>query len=308
MHHPTLTGSWHIAPNAQVFPLPGNWQGLFVPGGVVPLAVLNDPAYELWSRFRERQELAALGLDEEETRALREMASVGLLRPQPSLKPQIRASQSAILASWLHLTDRCNLDCAYCYLPHKPEDMSPSTGRAAIDATFRSVLKHGYQKVKFKYAGGEPLLRFPLLLELHRYAQELAEEHQLALDGVVLSNGTLLTEEMVAQLQALGLRLMISLDGVGIWHDVQRPYLGGRGSFMDVEEGVELALAARPYPRYFHHRQRAQRGGPAGGHCLGTGARFAIQHQFLPPERSRHCPRRLGVGRRKNHRWDASRL
>jgi uncharacterized protein len=121
--------------------------------------------------------------------------------------------------------------------------MSLETGRAAVEATFRSAVKHGYGKVKFKYAGGEPLLRYPLLLQLHRHAQGLAQEHDLELDGVVLSNGTLLTEEMITQLQSLSLRLMISLDGVGKWHDVQRSYVGGRGSFNDVAEAVELALA-----------------------------------------------------------------
>jgi len=151
-------------------------------------------------------------------------------------------SKTDQFASWLHLTDRCNLDCAYCYLPHKREDMSLETGKAAVEATFRSAVKHGYRKVKFKYAGGEPLLRFPLLLRLHRHAQGLAGERDLELDGVVLSNGTLLTEDMIAQFQSLDLRLMISLDGVGEWHDVQRSYAGGRGSFNDVAEAVELAL------------------------------------------------------------------
>ncbi len=247
-----LTGPWRVAANAQTFPLPGDWQGMFVPGGAVPLAVLNQPAYQLWTRFQEPQNIESLQLEENETLALNELARVGLLQtasilltPNSQLltrTPHLLTPTSP-LSSWLHLTDRCNLDCAYCYLPHLREDMTPATARAAIYATFRSAVKHGYQRVKFKYSGGEPLLRFPLILELHQYARSLADQHGLELDEVVLSNGTLLTDEMVSDLHSRGMRLMLSLDGVGEWHDVQRPYVSGRGSFNDAAEAVELALA-----------------------------------------------------------------
>jgi hypothetical protein len=49
---------------------------------------------------------------------LTQMVNLGLLRPanQPALTP---VEQPTILSAWLHLTDRCNLRCAYCYLPHR---------------------------------------------------------------------------------------------------------------------------------------------------------------------------------------------
>ena len=153
------------------------------------------------------------------------------------------AKVTSPLTSWLHLTDRCNLRCDYCYFPHVREDMSSETGRAAIDATFRSAIANGFKQVKLKYAGGEPLLRFPLIVELHQYAQSLAVQHDIALEGVVLSNGTLLTPAMVETLESLGLRLMISLDGLGQHHDLHRHYAGGRGSFADVAEAIDLALS-----------------------------------------------------------------
>jgi uncharacterized protein len=121
--------------------------------------------------------------------------------------------------------------------------MSPETGRAAIKATFRSAVAHGFQQIKLKYSGGESLLRFPLVIELHQYAQELADQHGLSLDGVVLSNGTLLSESLISTLQSLNLRLMISLDGLGEWHNAHRRYSSGRGSSADVVESIELALA-----------------------------------------------------------------
>jgi uncharacterized protein len=121
--------------------------------------------------------------------------------------------------------------------------MPPDTGRAAIDAAFRSTLAHGYHTVKLKYAGGEPLLLFPRVVELHKYAQKLAQRSALGLDGVVLSNGTLLTPEMVETMQALNLRLMISLDGLGEFHNCQRHFADGRGSFESVARSIDLALS-----------------------------------------------------------------
>jgi len=147
------------------------------------------------------------------------------------------------LTSWLHLTDRCNLRCDYCYLSHKQEDMSFEAGCIAVDATFRSALANGFEQVKLKYAGGEPLLRFPLILELHTYAEERARQFGIGLDGVILSNGTLLSETHISSLLSHRLRLMISLDGVDRYHDCNRPYAGGRGSSADVRDAIELALA-----------------------------------------------------------------
>lgn len=42
-------------------------------------------------------------------------------------------------------------------------------------------------------------------------------------------------------LQILNLRLMISLDGLSNFDNIQRTYAGGKGSFQDVERGIKIA-------------------------------------------------------------------
>ena len=82
------------------------------------------------------------------------------------------------------------------------------------------------------------------------------------MDGVILSNGTLLTGEMVEVMQSLGLRLVLSLDGVGDYHDAQRSFADGRGSFDAVARAVDLAISggltldisvtvSRKWPRFY---------------------------------------------------------
>lgn len=237
---------WQISTDLRRQPLSREYELILSPLGVTSMAVANNQAKLILDTFGEPMLFDNL-IDrfpeinpQDVLSTARNLAYLGFLTPQTRFPTDVTPHT---LASWLHLTDRCNLRCDYCYLPHVREDMSPETGRAAIDATFRSALANGFKQVKLKYAGGEPLLRFPLIVELHRYAQSLAEKHGLGLEGVVLSNGTLLTAEMVKTLKSLGLRLMISLDGLGQHHDSHRPYAGGRGSFKDVSEAVDLVLA-----------------------------------------------------------------
>jgi uncharacterized protein len=222
---------------------------IFLSPGNAGLAVLNSYASDVLNTFHSSHSLDII--PPQEFNVAQQLAALGLLVPaeDASRNETCNSTVSAIsLTSWLHLTDRCNLRCDYCYLPHVSEDMSSETGRAAVDAIFRSAKINDFKQVKIKYAGGEPLLRYPLILELHTYAKSLADEYGLILEEVVLSNGTLLTAEMAQTLKALGIRLMISLDGFGDYHDSHRSYASGRGSFTDVAEAIELALANRLVP------------------------------------------------------------
>jgi uncharacterized protein len=83
---------------------------------------------------------------------------------------------------------------------------------------------------------------------LHDYARHLAEEYHLELDGVVLSNGVALSKRMIEGLRAQKLRLMISLDGIGDYHDVHRPFVNGRGSFRHVELTLDRLAACNFTP------------------------------------------------------------
>jgi uncharacterized protein len=117
-----------------------------------------------------------------------------------------------------------------------------------VEAVFRSALVHDFPAVRLKYAGGEPTLRFPLVVELHRHAIDLAKRQGLKLDGVVLSNGVGIRPQMIEAIQSLGLRLAISLDGLGPYHDCQRHFNDGQGSFEVVACTIDRALSAGLFP------------------------------------------------------------
>jgi len=171
---------------------------------------------------------------------LAEMIRLRLIQPIGETNPLADSSKS--LTGWIHITDRCNLRCSYCYLPHHPKDMSSQTGRSAIETIFRSAVAQNYKSIKIKYAGGEPLLGLERVLELQRYALELGKQHQIEIDGIVLSNGTLLSASVIELLKQAGIRLMVSLDGISKFHDEQRSFASGYGSFHQVSTNIDLAL------------------------------------------------------------------
>ena len=216
--------------------------------------VLNQAAFRITKHFEQSRTLedippiwsAVWGKAKVEA-MLNEMVFCNLLLPEDYRESEL-IETSTMLTAWLHITDRCNLRCAYCYLPHEKSDMSFQTGQAAIAALFRSAVAHNYRVVKLKYAGGEPLMRFPLIKKLHQYAQRLAVQHNLDLEGVVLSNGTLLTSTMICDMQALGLRLMISVDGKQNADACQRPFVNGVSSSESAIQAVELALSHNLVP------------------------------------------------------------
>jgi uncharacterized protein len=208
------------------------------------LAVLNSSARDIYRTFTHPttpERAAALlaidpGIFQSQVKA---MSALGLLEVpgETHLAPLTHQT----LTAWLHLTDACNLRCDYCFLPHSGPSMRLDTGLMAIDAAFRSADLHGFSQVKLKYSGGEPALRLPLLFALHDHAIRRAQETGLKLTGVVLTNGVLWSETLLKGLQERGLRLAVSLDGLGFYQDVQRKTASGKGSFKRVRQTLSLA-------------------------------------------------------------------
>jgi uncharacterized protein len=236
------TGSqeYVLCPTFQCWPL---IDGYYVAvGHTCGAVVLNDAAYDLITSFCTARSLninLAHLKAQEAYAVLCDLVQLGILQSVHHVAP---SPEDQMLSAWLHITDRCNLRCSYCYLPHVSKDMPLDVGYAAIDAAFRSALQHQYTRVKLKYAGGEPLLRFDTIVQLHHYAQQVADESGIMLSGVILSNGTLLEDKHLAKMHQLGLQLMISLDGLGQAHNQQRAYANGQGSFTATERGIKLAL------------------------------------------------------------------
>ena len=134
---------------------------------------------------------------------------------------------------------------SYCYVRKSSARMSDETGLAAVERLFETAQAHGFRRLKLKYAGGEATLHFRLLRWLHERVVALAEATGIVLREVVLSNGAHLRAADADWLAEAGVKLMVSLDGVGADHDRQRPLRGGGGTFALVERTVDEVLLPR---------------------------------------------------------------
>lgn len=225
----------------------GHWAA-FNPEGDGGVVVLNALARGILRCFAEPATVADVraavpAAADEADEVVRRLRHAGLIhRPGCPPRPGPRAPET--LTAWLHVSNACNLRCPYCYVHKTSAGMDEPTGRASIDAVLASAAAHGFRAVKLKYAGGEASLNGRLVLKLDAYARERAAERGLALDAVLLSNGVVLRPAFVDALAAAGVRVMISLDGVGAAHDSQRPFRRGHGSFRFVEKTIAQLLAA----------------------------------------------------------------
>jgi uncharacterized protein len=114
----------------------------------------------------------------------------------------------------LKVTHGCNLHCTYCNV----EALTPHTPRMSIER-FKQVARllltcSLQQRVGLEFHGGEPLL-LPdeWFMEAVAYARALADRHQKRVEFPLVTNGTLLTEERLLRLSALGIVFCLSADG-----------------------------------------------------------------------------------------------
>jgi uncharacterized protein len=149
------------------------------------------------------------------------------------------------LTAWLHLTDACNLDCPYCYIRKSQGCMSFETGRNVLAKVFETARNQNLSHVKLKYAGGEATLQFNLIRSLHEEAMTRALSQKIGLTEVILTNGILLDKIDIDWIREAQIRLMISMDGVGIDHDQMRSTRQGQGTFAHIEKIIDTILLPR---------------------------------------------------------------
>jgi len=127
----------------------------------------------------------------------------------------------------LYLTLGCNLNCEHCWI---------SAGQALNDElttkeVYKIISDASELCVKYiKITGGEPFTRADLPL-----IASFANRKRINL--TIETNGTLLDENTARKLQALKVRLIISVDG---HNEDEHDLVRGRGSFKKVINGIAL--------------------------------------------------------------------
>lgn len=156
----------------------------------------------------------------------------------------------------LQLTQECNFRCRYCIYSdqlnrkqrsHSPKKMSWETAKKAIDFYIKHSLDSESRSIGFY--GGEPLLQFELIKRIVEYAERQAYGKHL--DFHMTTNGSLLTDSVIAFLAEHNFYLLVSIDGQRDSHDKNRVLRNGNGTFETIIKN--LVRIREAYPDYFSH-------------------------------------------------------
>ncbi len=145
-----------------------------------------------------------------------------------------RPAADRIESITINVTNRCSLNCAFCYnrgLRHGRHEVSADAMIAALESVRRRVAPGAMVAL----LGGEPLLEVPKTLALARWARRRGYA------AIVSTNGLLVDDDFARQAADLGLDCQVSLDApTAAGHDAVR----GAGTFAQAVAGIERLVAA----------------------------------------------------------------
>src|SRR6185503_7130161 len=149
----------------------------------------------------------------------------------------------------LHITVlttlQCNFACGYCYQGDREdfnqfaEKMTLETSARLAGWIERELDRLRPEKFAMTFFGGEPLLNLPVVYDLAERTFAATQKRGIRQSLSMITNGLLLTEDVVDRLVPYGLRgVKITLDGDRETHDRMRPLRGGQGTFDRIVENI----------------------------------------------------------------------
>jgi uncharacterized protein len=152
---------------------------------------------------------------------------------------------------YLLLTDMCNLRCRYCYIEgampagHSFSMMSRETAIKAINLFARLISNNPLDRTVrhpiIIFYGGEPLLNKEVFLAALNEIDRLKKSSELPSNLIIslVTNTTLVDEEIVNAIVEKGVSVSVSLDGPKDLHDANRRFANGKGTFQKVVENMQ---------------------------------------------------------------------
>ena len=142
-------------------------------------------------------------------------------------------------------TLQCNFACDYCVQGDhddynaNAEKMSLDTARRLCEWVELKLDELGSSQFSLTFFGGEPLLNQPVMFEMAERLWRITQDRGVAMGINVITNGLLLTPEVVDRLEPFGLSgFKVTLDGDQPTHDRSRPLRGGQGTFDRIVENI----------------------------------------------------------------------
>lgn len=149
---------------------------------------------------------------------------------------------SPISSIVMEIANDCNLRCKYCYgeggtYGQKASLMNISTAKKCVDF----LICHGNksQPLGVVFFGGEPLMNFKVVEEVIDYCNKKAKENEgLLFSFGMTTNALLLDSYKINYLKENKVMITVSIDGPKEYHNINRIFANGHGSYEMVEKKV----------------------------------------------------------------------
>lgn len=159
-------------------------------------------------------------------------------------RKQLNMELSSIV---LFMIQQCNLRCTYCYGEggeySKKGIISLETAMKAVDFLVENSTK---KMVGITFFGGEPLMNFSLIKEVVDYAIKQGNKYEKQIQFSITTNATLLNDEITDFLVEHKFSVTISIDGCKEFHDKNRFFVDGKGTFDTVVKNTRRLVEKRP--------------------------------------------------------------
>lgn len=157
------------------------------------------------------------------------------------MKLRLRDGKSYVFsATSLHIfvvTNFCNAKCVYCQAQSNSANgykmMTEDIAQKAVDFALQSPQR----ELSFEFQGGEPLSNFEIIRFIVEYSEQMKGNKLIHYS--IVSNLTLLTDEMISFFKKYGISISTSLDGNKQLHNFNRPLAGKKDSFSLLTDAIE---------------------------------------------------------------------
>jgi len=204
------------------------------------VVTIDDGAWALLSK--DEHNLLKTHRVSEDPELFKRLESLGIIITESNQEKTIDDYRARFLhvfnGTSLHIvaiTSRCNQRCLYCYMGPQPVsskgfDMDEETAKKVVDFIFQSPSK----VITLEFQGGEPLLNFPIIQYIIDYSKKLNKKYKKNLAYTMVTNLTLMRDDILKYLLKNRVSICTSLDGPKEVHDKNRRYLGGGGTHDNV--------------------------------------------------------------------------
>lgn len=136
-----------------------------------------------------------------------------------------RTKEYLLVPTTLHIfvvSKNCNFNCIYCQAGNLNQNenynMSKETAKRAVDIAMDSPSRH----LTFEFQGGEPLMNFETIKYIVEYSKSISNGKFI--EYSLVSNLTLLTDEMIEFFLKNEVSICTSIDGDRVLQNINRPY------------------------------------------------------------------------------------